>query len=271
MAVILGGNDTLPQIALTESQTFVPPQDGTVMIHVIGAGGGGMGSGEQSRPNGAGAGGYCRKNALAVTTAGSFTVVIGAGATGSINEGDGGNGGNSTVAGTGLSATLTANGGTGATTSDNTGAGGGASNGDVNNTGGAGGTFGGGAVGVYGTGNAGSSATNGASQGGGDSDALGVPSMSGFGHIVGGYGGKMIEVNTNAVTGNRPSNNNDGDFLAGGGSFFAIDSTGIRSVVYGGRGGNGGGGGGVANKSEAGDSRGGDGGDGLVLIQYLPS
>lgn len=271
MAVILGGNDTLPQIALTQSQTWVPPQDGTVMIHVIGAGGGGMGSNEPSRPNGAGAGGYSRKNALAVTTAGSFTVVIGAGAIGSISDGAGGNGGNSTVAGTGLSATLTANGGTGATTSDNTGAGGAASNGDVNNTGGAGGTFGGGAVGVYGTGNAGSVGIDDTAQGGGDSDALGVPSMSGFGHIVGGYGGKKIEINTQASHSNSPSNNNDGDFLAGGGTFSAANSQGVQQNVYGGRGGNGGGGGGCNNKSNGADGRGGRGGDGIVLIQYLPS
>ena len=232
MAVILGGNDTLPQIALTQAQTWVPPQDGTVMIHVIGAGGGGMGSNEPSRPNGAGAGGYSRKNALAVTTAGSFTVVIGAGAIGSISDGAGGNGGNSTVAGTGLSATLTANGGTGATTSDTTGAGGAASNGDVNNTGGAGGTFGGGAVGVYGTGNPGSVGIDDTAQGGGDSDALGVPSMSGFGHIVGGYGGKKIDINATVVTNSSPSNNNDGEFLAGGGTFSASDATGIRINVY---------------------------------------
>ena len=35
----------LPQIALTNSQTWVPPQDGNICIHVIGAGGAGEGNG----------------------------------------------------------------------------------------------------------------------------------------------------------------------------------------------------------------------------------
>ena len=100
MAVILGGNDTLPQIALTQSQTFVPPQDGNICIHVIGAGGGGNG-GDQNGASG-GAGGYCKKNSLAVTTGGSFTVVVGVGGAGNDGNSNGGAGGNSTVAETGV-------------------------------------------------------------------------------------------------------------------------------------------------------------------------
>ena len=79
-SLISGGGGALPQITLTQSQTFVPPQDGNVCIHVIGAGGGG--AGEVNAANGAGAGGYCKKNILAVTTGGSFTVVVGAGGAG---------------------------------------------------------------------------------------------------------------------------------------------------------------------------------------------
>ena len=75
-----GGGGGLPvNIALTESQTWVPPVDGNICIHVIGAGSGGIGS---SGGGGGGAGGYCKKNSLAVTTSGSFTVVIGAGGLG---------------------------------------------------------------------------------------------------------------------------------------------------------------------------------------------
>ena len=77
----------LPQIALTNSQTWVPPMDGNICIHVIGAGGAGEGHGVQS----GGAGGYCKKNSLAVTTSGSYTVVIGTGGAGGQN-GNGGNG-----------------------------------------------------------------------------------------------------------------------------------------------------------------------------------
>ena len=106
MAVLGVRNSTLPQIALTQSQTFVMPQDGNVCIHVIGGGGAGTSLGLKS----GGAGGYCKKNSLAVVTGGSFTVVVGAGGPATRNGATPANGGNSTVAGPGLSATLTANG-----------------------------------------------------------------------------------------------------------------------------------------------------------------
>ena len=70
-----GGSVTYPTIFLSKSQTFVPPQDGNVTIHVIGAGGGGGGGYDLSAQSGA-AGGYCKKNSLAVTTSSSFTVVV---------------------------------------------------------------------------------------------------------------------------------------------------------------------------------------------------
>ena len=40
-----------PQLTITQSQTWVPPQDGTVCIHVVGAGGGGGGTIAQLRGN----------------------------------------------------------------------------------------------------------------------------------------------------------------------------------------------------------------------------
>ena len=71
-----GGSASFPTIFLTKSQTWVPPQDGNIMIHVIGAGGSGSGSTSESNSStaagGGGAGGYCRKNSLAVTTSGSI-------------------------------------------------------------------------------------------------------------------------------------------------------------------------------------------------------
>ena len=39
---ISGGSASFPTIFLNKSQTWVPPQDGNIMIHVIGAGGGGL-------------------------------------------------------------------------------------------------------------------------------------------------------------------------------------------------------------------------------------
>ena len=258
MAVILGGNDTLPQIALTQSQTFVMPQDGNVCIHVIGGGGAGVNNGLRS----GGAGGYCKKNSLAVTTGGSFTVVVGIGGPKTRNNGTPANGGNSTVAGPGLSATLTANGGNSAGSSAS-GTGGAASNGDVNNTGGAGAADGGGAVGVYGTGAAGSNAQ----LGGGRSDAAaeGI-NLSGFGQITGGTQGTYIYQASGGVA--IPGNANASGALSGGG---AANVAGTAMYISAGDAYVGGGGGGCNNGSGAGYAFGGCGGDGLVLIQYLPS
>ena len=255
MAVILGGNDTLPQIALTQSQTWVPPQDGNICIHVIGAGGAGTGSSSQAFSGAAG--GYCKKNSLAVTTGGSFTVVVGVGGPRGTGTADGGN---STVAGTGLSSTLTANGGEGGQGTG--GDGGTASGGDVNNTGGVGITGprgGGGAVGIYGTGQAGVNNTR-----GGDSDAQG--GESGFGHIGGGGKGGIAAYMGASQNSNLPMSqapDASGPF-AGGGSTLGING---NTIFFGGNGGTGGGGGGCS----AGTSMMGSGGDGLVLIQYLPS
>lgn len=263
-----GGGGALPQIALTQSQTFVPPQDGNICIHVIGAGAGANGGSNYGASGGAG--GYCKKNSLAVTTSGSFTVVVGVGGSGNDGNSNGAAGGNSTVAGTGLSATLTANGG--AATSNNTGGGGGtASNGDVNNTGGAGSNGGadggGGAVGVYGTGEAG--AGNQPYEAG-SSDAMGPASFSGFGQIVGDRGGLGSGANEGTSAGSYPFPSRiDGGFLSGGGC-ANIGTVGSASdFLMGGCSVIGGGGGGC--RSNVNNSIGGHGGDGIVLIQYLPS
>lgn len=151
-----GGGGSFPTFFLHKSQTWVPPQDGNIMIHVIGAGGSGCASNGNTTLQSGAAGGYCRKNSLAVTTSGSFTVVVGAGGAPTVGAyGAGTAGGTTTVAGTGLSSTLTATGGAAGALSNGTyTTGGTASNGDVNNAGGRGGfNRGGGAVGLTGTGN----------------------------------------------------------------------------------------------------------------------
>ena len=77
------------------------------MIHVIGAGGSGSTATGVTQIESGAAGGYCRKNSLAVTTSGSFTVTIGAGGASATNAGRAGiAGGNTTVAGTGLGSTF---------------------------------------------------------------------------------------------------------------------------------------------------------------------
>jgi len=263
-----GGGGGLPvNIVLTTSQTWVPPVDGNICIHVIGAGGGG--AGVTGTPYSGGAGGYCKKNSLAVTTSGSFTVVVGAKGLGG-NGGNGTNGGNSTVAGTGLSATLAANGATGGTGSD--GAGGTASNGDVNNTGGAGNGAnegGGGAVGIYGTGN---STFSGFKRGGeSDAQAEGFESLSGYGYLVGGKAGKVKQRGSSSNGSDKPQYvEMDAGPLSGGAVFK--DRSGNTDVWQkGGDGGIGGGGGGCRMSGSSNNAVGGDGGSGCVIIQYLPA
>ena len=265
-----GGGGGLPvNIILGYSQTWVPPVDGNICIHVVGAGGGGTGTDGYNK-SGGGAG-YCKKNSLAVTTSGSFTVVVGAGGAGGYNNATGGTGGNTTVAGTGLSATLTANGGTGASSSDH-GVGGLSAGGDVNNTGGAGHVTGGGAVGITGTGNAGSSTFNNDPHGG-SCDVVGPESLIGHGYICGGIGGDMFYSQTGSPTAYGPMNyspNGTGGFLAGGGSWF-MNGSGITQRAHGGHGGIGGGGGCCNNDAGANYATGGNGGNGIVIIQYLPA
>jgi hypothetical protein len=262
-----GGGGGLPvNIILGYSQTWVPPVDGNICIHIVGAGGGGTGRPGSSSYSG-GAGSYCKKNSLAVTTSGSFTVLVGAGGAGNYNSGTAGTGGNSTVAGTGLSATLTANGGVGATGSAN-GAGGTAANGDINNTGGAGNSYGGGgAVGITGTGNAGGNYA------GGDCDVVGPESVIGHGYICGGKGGRKTENKTSSSSNYGVNNigpDANGSFLAGGG-VYDTGSSGLTYTCRAGSGGIGGGGAGCVNDAGGGYATGGDGGNGIVIIQYLPA
>ena len=267
-----GGATSFPVIFLSKSQTWVPPQDGNVCIHVIGAGGSGSGSTSNSNSStaagGGGAGGYCRKNSLAVTTSGSYTVVIGAGHVPTTANAAGGNGGNTTFAGTGLGSTLTANGGTGHPKGDtaNSGTGGSASGGDVNNTGGAG-SFkkGGGAVGITGTGNQGFDATS-SSSGvymGGACDVIGDLWSSSLGQIAGSIGGKGLYENDQALD----SSGADAGPLAGGGGVYIGGGycypTGGAATI-------GGGGGPAIYGTGNWGATGGRGGEGLVVIQYIP-
>ena len=250
-----------PQLSITESATWVPPMDGNICIHLIGAGGGGCGYGTNIA-RGGGAGGYCKKNSLAVTTAGSFTLVVGVGGDGGANA-TGSNGGNTTMAGTGLSSTLTANGGGGGGVSSVAGTGGTASNGDVNNTGGPGGQTGysgGGAVGVHGTGDTGEGD---AGNNDGHSDAMGEGiGSSGYGYVIGGQSAASVW-----VASGTPWSLNQAGALAGGAGYWANTNA---VFIVGQNGGIGGGGGGAYNQNFGSYCEGGRGGDGIIIIQYLP-
>lgn len=267
---------TFPQLFITKSQTWVPPQDGTICIHAVGAGGGGNQSATSaSATNSGGAGAYFKVPSLAVTTSGSFTIVIGSGGRGghqtSNANGDyGDNGGNTTIAGTGLTGTKTAGGGIGGMpSSDHGSSAGGSFSGSgesvVGYSGGGGSTTGGGAVGVYATGQAGTTGLGQAQNAGGQSDAAGSGiETSGFGIIVGGrFAGASCY---NYVNGNGIQNNNADD-LNGGGRGYS--TTGNQPGV-GGNAGIGGGGGGGDCTAYRQNGYGGHGGDGIIIIQYLP-
>jgi hypothetical protein len=260
-----GGSASYPTIFLSKSQTWVPPQDGNIMIHVIGAGGSGTATNVSDYSSGA-AGGYCKKNSLAVTTSGSFTVVIGAGGASVRNTTASNAGGNTTVAGTGLGSTLTANGGGGGVSGDNS-TGGTASGGDVNNTGGAG-TYqgGGGAVGLAGTGNAGLNSNG--NYTGGDCDVVGDFWSSSFGQLAGDIGTSGVYYNTNAQL--SPAHQ---PFPAGplaGGGYSRTDRTTQYGYTKGGDATIGGGGGSNDNSMGGSYAFSGRGGEGIVVIQYIP-
>ncbi len=253
-----GGSTSFPTIFLHKSQTWVPPQDGNIMIHVIGAGGSGCGTNNGFLESGA-AGGYCRKNSLAVTTSGSFTVVIGAGGAsvmGAVAAGTAG--GTTSVAGTGLGSTLTATGGAGGVVGSNTyTAGGTATGGDVNNTGGRGGyNKGGGAVGLLGTGNdGGETGGGGGFTYGANCDVLGDFYSSSLGQISGGSGGAL-------GTGNSGQNLPAGELAGSGGAYLISNTVGPHASI--------GGGGGFGLNTTVSYITSGRGGEGCVVIQYIP-
>ena len=263
---ISGGGASFPTIFLHKSQTWVPPQDGNIMIHVIGAGGSGSGTTATAEANSGGAGGYCRKDSLAVTTSGSFTVVIGAG--GAYQSGSRGAGvdrGTTTVSGTGLSATLTATGGEGGPLSSTAFTNGGVgSNGDFNTTGGRGGhDKGGGAVGLLGTGNDGTESNTLFNGVGGDCDIVGDFYSSSLGQISGSLGSATVVLD---VTYDNAVGDPNAGPLAGAGSscteqvFSPIT---CHATI---------GGGGGFSYASIGTSyiRSGRGGEGCVVIQYIP-
>ncbi len=265
-----GGGASYPTIFLHTSQTWVPPQDGNIMIHVIGAGGSGFGGNTPSCTSGA-AGGYCRKNSLAVTTSHNYTVVIGAGGARVTSATQGIAGGTTSVSGTGLPAgtPLRAFGGGGGLSGANPSVAGVATGGDVNNTGGNSVEYmsGGGAVGLLGTGDNGQ--YNSAGYAGGDCDVLGdFWSTSSFNKISGSRGSDGVYFNSNTAY-SPPNTPVDAGPLAGGGLSKTDKSTNYGNSL-GGSATIGGGGGSCDNSSSVSKSISGRGGEGCVVIQYIP-
>lgn len=261
-----GGSASYPTIFLSKSQTWVPFQDGNICIHVIGGGGGGASGTAVSYGSGSAAG-YCKKNSLAVTTSGSFTVVVGAGGTrGREYSADGGNGGASYVNGTGLSSNLMAGGGGGGPAGTSTPTPGSASGGDVNNTGGTGAYYrGGGAVGLTGTGETGYRDQD--HGWAGECDIVGDLWSSTMGQIAGGRRGVSTTVDAGGSSGNTVAN---GEPFSGGGRVQIIGNNVPSCLAQGGDGGIGAGGGVGINPNDSSYCTGGSGGAGLVVIQYIP-
>ena len=262
-----GGSASFPTIFLHNSQTWVPPQDGNIMIHVIGGGGSGSATNSGSQVESGAAGGYCRKNSLAVTTSGSFTVTIGAGGASIYNTvGAGIAGGVTTMAGTGLSLLRSFGGAGGALGTNTYTTGGPATGGDVNYTGGRGGyRKGGGAVGLSGTGNDGGS-INGSwwFTYGGDCDRLGDFYSSSFGQLSGGAGG------AGGLLNNSNSSNSTGSQQAKplGGAGSVVNNANIPNVKAGHA--SIGAGGGFGYTGDPNYTISGRGGEGCVVIQYIP-
>ena len=259
-----GGSASYPTIFLHNSQAWVPPQDGNIMIHVIGAGGSGSGTSTENDTESGAAGGYCRKNSLAVTTSGSFTVTIGAGGASQIGSvGAGTAGGVTSMAGTGLSLLRSFGGAGGALAANAYTAGGVATGGDVNYTGGRGGSQkGGGAIGLTGTGNDGAMINNLLTNYGGNCDILGDFYSSSLGQLSGNLGSYGSYVN-NLTSG-------DGQQRAGplsGGAGMYITASGFSIAA--GHATIGGGGGWCFNSGTT-QLFSGRGGEGCVVIQYIP-
>lgn len=269
-----GGGGSFPTIFLSSSQTWVPPMDGNICIHVIGAGGAGASAGYGSYPGSGGAGSYARSTNWAVTTADSYTVVIGAGGADKIGGGHAEHrGGTSQFYNASNSINMNCPGGYGGLANGNNQqttkayASGGT---HANNAGGSGRMYwgqpaGGGAVGINAPGVHGD-INIGKAGFGGECDVVGDFWSSSLGNLAGGVRGKGWFSPEPASTGN--STGTDGGPLSGGGFCFGQHSlTGV--FMRGGDGGIGAGGGGALNHS-GGGAIGGKGGEGIVVIQYIP-
>lgn len=238
----------------TANDTFVIPTNGPATVYPTLVAGGGAGGGAGNGPSGGGgAGGVIQPSAMSISP-GSFSVVVGAGGTGSSGTVIGADGTDSTFNG------LDAVGGGGGSynsgsppAADNGGSGGGGAN-----RSGAGGN---GTGGQGNNGGTGGGAGTSASAGGGGAGAVGGNGGPG---TVGGNGGNGVTVSTFGQSGtyggggggSAPTPGNGG---TGGGGNGAVAGNGSNGTA------NTGGGGGGANVG----STAGSGGSGVVVISYL--
>lgn len=260
-----------------DTYTFAPPSYAST-VHALVVGGGGPGGYQAG--GGGGAGGYVYDAALAVSSASTYTVHVGAGGVASTShDAYGSNGGDSSIVGG--SVNVVAVGG---------GAGG---NGNTHCPGAAGGSGGGSSLkaeavgaGTSGQGHAGglgneqtTLANRLAGGGGGSGAAGGDATLTGATHNPGG-GGKGTECDITGVsTWYAGGGGGGGGFyngkqdaaadggLGGGGAGSRRPASGSVELAGDGVDGLGGGGGGGAG-DQSGYEKGGDGGDGIVIIRY---
>ena len=262
---------------VVDTYTFAPPSYAST-VHALVVGGGGPGGYQAG--GGGGAGGYVYDAALAVSSASTYTVHVGAGGVASTShDAYGSNGGDSSIVGG--SVNVVAVGG---------GAGG---NGNTHRPGAAGGSGGGSSLkaeavgaGTSGQGHAGglgneqtTLANRLAGGGGGSGAAGGDATLTGATHNPGG-GGKGTECDITGVsTWYAGGGGGGGGFyngkqdaaadggLGGGGAGSRKPASGSVELAGDGVDGFGGGGGGGSG-DQAGYEKGGDGGDGIVIIRY---
>ncbi len=251
--------------SFTADTSFTSPA-GISIVDVLVVGGGGAGGGDRYGGGGGGAGGLQRSQSQSVTAAGSYTVDIGPGGTGTTTSG--GNGTQSSFD------TLVANGGGGGGRGDTTatngaggGSGGGGGGGAGNTTGGAGnqGNAGGGGI---------NSGTNSEDRGGGGGGAAAAGTSGST--AIGGAGGNGYNYSLLFGTGFGVS----GAVAGGGGGGKRAGSGGVAGIGGGGAGSasgvgtagtanTGGGAGGVGGTTDA--QTGANGGSGVVVLRYRPA
>jgi len=234
------------------TSTWVAPDGVTEVEYLVVAGGGGGGG---NRGGGGGAGGF-RTGFLTVVPGNSYTVTVGNGGAGGVNNTYGANGGNSTFD------AITSTGGGGGAYNQ---AGGGGHNGSAGGSGGGGARGGAGGAGIAGQGNNGASGDNGA---GGGAGAPGVNNGPGGA----GLASSITGTSTYYAGGGAPRALTTTQILGGiGGGGPGSYGTEFNSVnpATGGVDGLGGGGGGGKDYQTSGSQIGGRGGSGVVIVRFL--
>lgn len=238
----------------TSSGTFNPLENLNTDYLVV-AGGGASAKNVGRYGGGGGAGGYLVANGVPLTKQ-AYSVIVGAGGTGALGPGYGGNGADSTFLQT--TATGGGAGGAGDDTANRVGRTGGSGGGgtSVNGSGGAG---------VSGQGYAGGSTTTQSAAGGGGAGGVGGNETS----SAGGAGGPgLMWIDGNYYAGGGAGGGNTTGYGGSGGGGNGSAQTGNTTGTSGAANTGGGAGGAYPNQATIGNQNGNNGGSGVVIISY---